>query len=141
MYSLKTSATFDSAHFLKGYSGKCANIHGHRWTVEAEIQCETLQSDGEKRGMIIDFGEFKAIMKSLADKFDHTLIYETGSLKEKTRKALEEEKFRLTEVTFRPTAENFAEYFYQYLKETDLPIICVTVYETPNNCASYREDD
>ena len=141
MYSLKTSAAFDSAHFLKGYSGKCANIHGHRWTVEAEIQCETLQSDGEKRGMVIDFGEFKAIMKSLADKFDHTLIYETGSLKEKTRKALEEEELRLTEVPFRPTAENFAEYFYQYLKETDLPIICVTVYETPNNCASYREDD
>ena len=141
MYSLKTSVAFDSAHFLKGYNGKCANIHGHRWTIEAEIQCKTLQSDGEKRGMVIDFSEFKAIMKLLADNFDHTLIYETGSLKEQTRKALEEEKIRLTEVPFRPTAENFAEYFYQYLKEAGLPIVCVTVYETPNNCASYREDD
>ena len=31
MYILKTSASFDSAHFLAGYTGKCANLHGHRW--------------------------------------------------------------------------------------------------------------
>ena len=42
MYALKTQAHFDSAHFLHGYDGKCKNIHGHRWTVEAEITGETL---------------------------------------------------------------------------------------------------
>ena len=31
MYFLKTEQSFDSAHFLAGYHGKCANIHGHRW--------------------------------------------------------------------------------------------------------------
>ena len=39
MYRLKTSAAFDSAHFLKGYNGKCANIHGHHWVIEAEASC------------------------------------------------------------------------------------------------------
>ena len=34
MYQLKTEADFDSAHFLSGYTGKCSNIHGHRWHVE-----------------------------------------------------------------------------------------------------------
>ena len=37
MYKLKTKASFDSAHFLKDYDGKCSNIHGHRWTVEIEV--------------------------------------------------------------------------------------------------------
>ena len=49
MYALKTQAHFDSAHFLHGYDGKCKNIHGHRWTVEAEITGETLQKDGFQR--------------------------------------------------------------------------------------------
>ena len=26
MYSLKSTADFDSAHFLKGYNGKCSNL-------------------------------------------------------------------------------------------------------------------
>ena len=53
MYYLKTSAAFDSAHFLKGYEGKCANIHGHRWTIEVSIKGGDLQDDGTKRGMLI----------------------------------------------------------------------------------------
>ena len=37
MYSLKTNSSFDSAHFLASYEGKCRNLHGHRWTVEVEV--------------------------------------------------------------------------------------------------------
>lgn len=61
MYILKTEQSFDSAHFLSGYDGKCSNIHGHRWTVEIEIQSETLNSTGKLRGMIVDFGDLKKI--------------------------------------------------------------------------------
>ena len=46
MYYLKTSAAFDSAHFLKGYDGKCSNIHGHHWVIEVMVSGEHLQSDG-----------------------------------------------------------------------------------------------
>ena len=42
MYILKTSAEFDSAHFLAGYKGKCANIHGHRWKIEVCVAEEAL---------------------------------------------------------------------------------------------------
>ena len=52
MYILKTSAAFDSAHFLAGYNGKCANLHGHHWVIEAEAAADSLQESGEKRGMI-----------------------------------------------------------------------------------------
>ncbi len=42
MYLLKTAATFDSAHFLSGYNGKCANIHGHTWKLEVAISSQEL---------------------------------------------------------------------------------------------------
>ncbi len=138
MYSLKTSAAFDSAHFLAGYNGKCANIHGHRWVIEALVAQEELIESGEKRGMILDFSDLKKAVRAIAESFDHMLIIEAGSLKPTTIAALEDEGFRLREVSFRPTAENFAKYFYGLLK-SDLPVKSVTVFETPDNCAVYEE--
>lgn len=138
MYRLKTSAAFDSAHFLAGYRGKCANLHGHRWTVEVEAGAEQLQESGEKRGMVIDFGDLKAAVRALADSYDHAMIYETGSLKAATLAALQDEGFRLIEVPYRPTAENFARAFYEKLKADGIPVLRVTVYETPDNCAGYE---
>ncbi|MCR5600859.1 MAG: 6-carboxytetrahydropterin synthase QueD [Ruminococcus sp.] len=140
MYRLKTSAEFDSAHFLAGYKGKCANIHGHRWKTEVIVESPELIADGEKRGMIIDFGDLKREVRALADSFDHALIYENGSLRETTLAALRDEDFRLIEVEFRPTAENFAKHFFGVLRESGLPVKSVTVYETPENCAVYEED-
>ena len=138
MYYLKTSAAFDSAHFLAGYEGKCSNIHGHRWTVEVKIRGEELQSSGTKRGMLIDFGDLKKAVRGLAGSFDHALIYETGSLRSTTLAALNEEGFRLIEVGFRPTAENFARHFFELLSQQGLVPCSVTVYETPENCATYE---
>ena len=63
MYNLKTSPAFHSAHFLARYNGKCANIHGHRWTVEVVVAGSELVPDGEKRGMIIDFGDLKKAVR------------------------------------------------------------------------------
>lgn len=137
MYILKTEASFDSAHFLSGYSGKCSNLHGHRWKIEIEIESEDLVSDGQCRGMIVDFGDLKSDLKELADSFDHAFIYEKGSLKAATIDALKAESFRLIEVEFRPTAENFSKYFYDIMQDKGYNVRTLTVYETPNNCASY----
>lgn len=138
MYRLKTSATFDSAHFLAGYEGKCANIHGHCWRLEVEISGEGVQEEGTKRGMLIDFGDLKKAVRGLADSFDHTLIYEKDSLRPATIEALKAEGFSLTEVGFRPTAENFAKHFFELLTEQGLKVSKVTVYETADNCAEYE---
>lgn len=140
MYILRASAAFDSAHFLSGYVGKCANIHGHRWQVEVEAAGEKLICCGEKRGMLIDFGDLKSAVRALADEYDHALLYEVGTLKEKTVNALNEEGFKLICLDYRPTAENFAHAFYCILKEKGLPVSRVTVYETPDNCAAYSEE-
>lgn len=139
MYYIKTTASFDSAHFLKDYNGKCANLHGHTWTVEVTAGSETLTDSGEKRGMVMDFSDLKGAVRALAERYDHTLIYEAGSLRAATLDALRAEGFSLTEVPFRPTAENFARSFFKALAPT-LPVRRVAVYETPANGAVYEEE-
>lgn len=138
MYYLKTSASFDSAHFLAGYEGKCSNIHGHRWTVEVKISGEKLINSGTKRGMLIDFSDLKKAVRDIADSFDHALIYEEGSLRPATVNALRDEYFKLIPVDFRPTAEHFARKFFEVLAQKGHEVKSVTVYETPDNCAVYE---
>ena len=137
MYTLQTGASFDSAHFLKGYEGKCSNIHGHRWTVEVTVAAKDVAAEGQTRGMIVDFKTLKDDLNTLTDELDHKLIVEEGSLKERTMEALLEEEFAIVEVPFRPTAENLAQYFYDEMEEKEYQVVLVKVYETPNNCAGY----
>lgn len=138
MFYLKTTASFDSAHFLSGYDGKCANIHGHRWKIEVTAAEEELQTAGQCRGMVIDFGDLKKAVKNIADSFDHAFIYEENTLKAKTIEAFNEENFRLIAVPFRPTAECFAKYFFSLLSDEGIKVKSVAVYETPTNCAVYE---
>ena len=137
MYQLTTEHSFDSAHFLAGYDGKCGNLHGHRWRVLLTVQSETLREDRQQKGMCVDFAELKKDLRTELDALDHVLIIEQGSLRESTMKALQEEKFRVVEMPFRPTAENFARYFYELFTLKGYPVAKVEVYETPNNSAVY----
>lgn len=137
MYYLKAEASFDAAHFLSNYQGKCRNIHGHRWRILVTIQGEKLTTSGSQKDMLTDFGDLKGDVKSLAEQFDHSLILEIGSLKEQTLSALMEEGFHLEFVPFRTTAENFARYFYEALSRKGYQVKEVSVYETPTNCAVY----
>lgn len=134
MYTVSAEEHFDSAHFLKGYDGKCSNLHGHRWKVVVEVSGEELQD-----GMLMDFTDLKAELKKLADHYDHCLIIEKGSLKEKTMEALREENFRIVELDCRPTAENLAREFFTHFRKINCPVTACRVYETPTNVAEYRE--
>lgn len=137
MYQLTTEHSFEPAHFLAGYDGKCGNLHGHRWRVLLTVQSETLREDRQQKGMCVDFAELKKDLRTELDALDHVLIIEQGSLRESTMKALQEEKFQVVEMPFRPTAENFARYFYELFTLKGYPVAKVEVYETPNNSAVY----
>ena len=133
MYIVKTEDSFDSAHFLARYNGKCRNIHGHRWRVVIEIAGENLDD-----GMVVDFTDIKAALKSLTDNLDHSLVMEKDTLKPQTYECLVDEGFRIMIMDFRPTAENFAKYFFDEIKKKGFNIRAAEVYETPNNCARYE---
>lgn len=140
-FGLKTQAYFNAAHFLTNFNGKCENLHGHRWRVVVHLYQEQLPKEGASKDMLIDFGEFKRCVRQEVEKFDHQFIVERGSLSQETIDALERETFSLLIVDFRTTAENFARYFYTRLRERNLPVCEVDVYETPNNCAMYYGED
>ena len=47
--------------------------------------------------------------------------------------------FSLVEMPSRPTAENLAKHFYDYMNSQGYMVIEAKVYETPNNVAAYSE--
>lgn len=139
MYELSTEASFDAAHFLTNYYGKCENLHGHRWRVEVGIGVEELQREGTNRDMVLDFGVFKRAVRSLCAELDHMFLVEEGSLQPETVACLEREGFKLLVLPFRTTAENLARYLCgRLVAEHGLPVTYVEVDETPNNRAVYR---
>lgn len=137
MYGLKTESSFDAAHFLTDYYGKCENLHGHRWRVVAYLRTPALGEEGTTRDMVVDFGVFKRALRALTEELDHTFLVEEGSLRPSTMAALtQDEGFSLTVLPFRTTAENLARHFCERLRAEGLPCAQVDVYETPLNCAT-----
>ncbi len=67
------SISFDAAHFLPDYKGKCSNTHGHHWIVELAIEGEV----NKNTGMVIDFALLNGFLKHIEDQLDHTLINDT----------------------------------------------------------------
>ena len=55
MYSIKIEAYFSAAHYLRGYRGKCEELHGHNWKVEVTVEAEK----PDKIGMGLDFKYLK----------------------------------------------------------------------------------
>jgi 6-pyruvoyltetrahydropterin/6-carboxytetrahydropterin synthase len=54
----------DCAHFLPGHE-KCGQLHGHTYTVDVIIEGE------KKQGMILDFADFKSVVKEILNEYDH----------------------------------------------------------------------
>lgn len=107
MYQLTTHASFDSAHFLSGYEGKCSNIHGHRWKLEITVQSETLEQTGQIRGMVVDFGQLKDDIKKLADEFDHR----RWNIKREDSRSIERGKFQNDLRRFSSNCREFCKIF------------------------------
>ena len=138
MYYIQTEQSFDAAHFLADHPGKCKNIHGHRWRVLLEVESDDLQPDGPGRGMVTDFDHIKTDLKSMTDLLDHKFLVEKGTLQDDFIAAFKAAGFEGVFLPFRTTAENFARFFYDELTKKGHSVHKVTVYETPNNCATYQ---
>ena len=138
MFTIQAENHFDSAHFLKGYEGACANLHGHRWIVQATQASEILIEEGPKRGMVADFGDLKSALSALVDPLDHKLIYEKGTLSQGFLEAMDLEGFNFVEIPVRPTAEAMAKWFFEQLEGKVEGLYEVRVFETPTNVGTYR---
>ncbi len=64
MFEVEIIATFAAAHRLRTYKGKCERLHGHNYRVHVTARAD---APGDA-GLVIDFGELKAITGSVPGK-------------------------------------------------------------------------
>lgn len=123
MFSLKVEGVFSSAHNLRGYKGKCEDLHGHNWRVEITVKSGEL--DGI--GMVLDFKYLKSRLNAVLEELDHKYLNKIPYFSAAGGKKIN------------PTSENIAKYIYNKLK-TRIPLLnCVTVWENSTSCATYEE--
>lgn len=116
MYSLKVQGVFSSAHKLRGYKGKCEDLHGHNWLVEIVIKSAQLDA----LGMVLDFKFLKKKLNACLEQMDHKYLNKLVYFKK-----------------VNPTSENIAKYIYDQLKSTIPLLSCVTVWENSTSSANY----
>lgn len=64
--------TFDSAHHLHEYEGKCQSLHGHTYKLQV-----IMKGKPDPRGIVIDFADIKRIAKErVLDRLDHQYLNE-----------------------------------------------------------------
>ncbi len=129
--------TFDSAHMLSDYVGKCHNLHGHTYklqvTLESKVKDET--------GMVMDFKTLDQYIRSVVDSYDHAIIFSS----EKYRKEPENELLRWARefgmdyiiCHSKCTAENIAFDIccdIQHLVDDSYKVAC-KLWETPDSFA------
>jgi 6-pyruvoyltetrahydropterin/6-carboxytetrahydropterin synthase len=122
MYELMVETQFASAHQLRGYKGKCENLHGHNWRVQVVINAEKLN----EIGLALDFHELKAVTNELVYALDHSVLNEV---------------FPFTEIN--PSSENIAKWLYDSIRkklgDQGVRITSVTVWESETASATYYE--
>jgi 6-pyruvoyltetrahydropterin/6-carboxytetrahydropterin synthase len=72
MFTLCVKDSFAAAHRLIGYEGKCEDLHGHNFVVEAFFSGGKLGDDG----LLVDFKILKDYLKGVLDNLDHKYLNE-----------------------------------------------------------------
>ncbi len=86
MYKVIKRIEVAGAHFLNlPYKSKCADLHGHNWIIDVEVEASELNASG----MVLDF----TIIKEVVGQLDHTNLNEMKAFSKHN-----------------PTAENIAEW-------------------------------
>ncbi len=116
--------SFSSAHYLRDYVGKCANLHGHNYKVEVHARGQKL----DHIGMLIDFSELKAATGKVVEYLDHRNINDLPPFDREINS----------------TAEEIAAYFLRavgaQLNNDRLQVYKVRIWETDNCVVSCSID-
>src|SRR2546430_17271651 len=66
-FEVMIERNFSSAHQLRGYKGKCENLHGHNYKIEIYARGNELNNIG----LLVDFVELKDPADEVVTYFDH----------------------------------------------------------------------
>ena len=122
MFEVSVRSSFSGAHRLRGYRGKCEELHGHNWDVEVCVGTDKLS----KTGLALDFKLLKKKLDDVLARLDHCDLNKLVYFK-----------------NINPSAENIARYIYinlnKSLKIKGVKLTRVSVWETKDSCATYFE--
>ncbi len=143
MITITKEFTFEMAHALWNYDGKCKNIHGHTYKLIVTVQGEIItDKNSPKLGMVMDFGELKRIVKeNIIDTHDHYLVLNGKS----PHKDLNFSNYNIELVQYKdyqPTCENLLMEFVDILKRNlpeNIRLVKLRLYETPTSYAEWTE--
>ena len=133
----------DMAHALDQYDGKCRFIHGHTFHFSVTLKGYIINEENNpKNGMVMDFGELKAILKEeIGDKFDHSLVLKDTS---PYRIISEVSSERINLLPFQPTCENLLVHFLKMVRSRlpeNIELHSATLQETPSNVVEWQYAD
>ena len=120
MYRISVTRHFDSAHFLRGYEGKCEALHGHRYEVKVTLETQKLNAIG----LAFDFTVLKQELDGIISQYDHHSLNDVAPFDR-----------------INPSAENIAETIYREIKlkleKAPAIVTQVEVWESPDSSAVY----
>ena len=124
MFEVMIERNFSSAHQLRGYKGKCENLHGHNYKIEIYARGRELNNIG----LLVDFVELKEAADEVVQYLDHRNINELPPFDEELN----------------PSAENLARYILERVasrvQDQRVQIYKVRCFETPTSVATYQLD-
>ena len=117
---LRKEFTFDAAHNLVRYHGKCEALHGHTYRIAV-----VLEGSPDEEGMIMDFTNLSDIVKErVVSRLDHSYV---------------------NDLIEQPTAENIAYWIWDRIetlvRRPNCVLSSVEVWETNTSCAVLRAED
>ena len=122
MFEISVKTHFSGAHFLAGYPGVCANLHGHNWEVEVFLRGRKTDSVG----MLVDFRQVKTTIREVVAPLDHKELNALAMFAHQN-----------------PSSENLARYLFgalsRQLNNRRVKVHRVWVSESPGTSAAYWE--
>jgi len=102
--------SFDAAHRLPYYEGKCKEMHGHTWKVAIEVKGKVEEDlSSPTYGMVLDLNKLSSYMNEIKEELDHKV---------------------LNDVLSYPTCENIAYYIkMRFESASKLKVERITVQE------------
>ncbi len=137
---------FEAGHALYGYDGKCRNVHGHSYQLAVTVTGTPISDTTHvKLGMVIDFGDLKAIVKrEIVDKFDHTTVFNKNTPHIELARELSDRGHQVMLVDYQPTSEmmlmDFARRIQKKLPK-EIRLFSLKLQETGTSYAEWYASD
>lgn len=142
MYRISKEFSFSMGHRLSCHEGLCKNFHGHNYKVVVGLKSKTLNPNG----MVMDFGDLKAIAENYFKNFDHAMMIHKSDANAYMKLQTAMPFLKVLVVDYEPTAENMAQVMFDYFSEEikkyagNVNIDFITIYETDKSQATYSDD-